>query len=117
MNATPIALQNTLRLHLACPLNESGQITTFMNISFNADSEYMIAEDWGLLPDPFLIIDKNGSTVYRENIKDETDSNGNWLVYEFESIVFDTESDNPNAIVITEWNGKTIKTTIEDLIG
>ncbi len=102
---------------LACPLNESGQITTFMNISFNADSEYMIAEDWGLLPDPFLIIDKNGSTVYRENIKDETDANGNRLVYEFESIVFDTESDNPNAIVITEWNGKTIKTTIEDLIG
>ncbi len=115
-NGYVIAKQST-GTNLACPLNVSEQLTTFMNISFNDKSEYMIAEDWGLLPEPFLIIDKNGNTVYRESIETETNENGEWLVYEFKSIVFDTESDNPNAIVITEWNGETIKTTIEDLIG
>lgn len=110
------------KVYFARSLTKSGRwgtedcSTVFLSVQFREGSEYMIAEDGGLAIEPWVIIDKNGNEVYREEFKEILNENGEYFIVQIKSIVFDTQSDNPNAIIITDYDGEITKTTIEKLI-
>lgn len=97
-------------------LDPTQEPTLLLSLQCKAESDYLIARDGGILPEPWIIIDKNGKCVFCEELKEAVGENGETYIVQLRSIEFDNESENPNAIIITHNNGKTEKTTIEKLI-
>lgn len=97
-------------------LDPAQEPTLLLSLQRKEESDYLIARDGGFLPEPWIIIDKNGKCVFCEELKEAVDENGETYVVQLRSIEFDNESENPNAIIITHNDGKTEKTTIEKLI-
>ncbi|MBO5786394.1 MAG: hypothetical protein J6R45_03640 [Clostridia bacterium] len=97
-------------------LDPTQEPTLLLSLQCKAESDYIIARDGGFLPDPWIIIDKNGNRVYQEELSEAVNENGETYIVQLRSIEFDNESENPNAIIITHNDGKTEKTTIEKLI-
>lgn len=97
-------------------LDPTQEPTLLLSLQRKEESDYLIARDGGFLPEPWIIIDKNGKCVFCEELKEAVDENGETYVVQLRSIEFDNESENPNAIIITHNDGKTEKTTIEKLI-